>query len=350
METSFPDWFDILRKNILLNVLIITVSIIVIAGCEPNKEYSVDPVPIYSENLAIDSVYTRVKVISTGSSDSLFCGKKDIFDSYSIMKFDTVPESFDSLFLRFVSDTCTCELTLYRLKKEWDEDSVHLWDDIGSLIDTLSPIISAEMHPMPVDSPASDTNSLVYLGDPFSIDESTIDAIRNYGLAVHSDRFYSFVSERTRLKVITEDTLMDPAVGCSEDAYIVKNPFQDSVFSDSLLVGRGLSIGVNIFIPRDSLPPKLNKIAKADLCFGEVDSVPFSIVTEALNNDVTYRMTSFFENDSLKFDLATFFKSVPDDSVFQIKIKASQVLNGIGVKCIGDVNDVKIKFVWVEFP
>jgi hypothetical protein len=252
--------------------------------------------------------------------------------------------------LRFVSDTCTCEFTLYSLKKEWYEDSVYLWSDIGSLIDTLSPIKTVEMYPMPVDSPDNDTNSLVFLGDPLTLDESTIDAIRDYGLAVYSDEFYSFAAEETRLKVITEDTLMDPVVDCDKDAYIVKNPFQDSIIKDSLLVGRGLSISTDIFLTRDSLPPRLNKIAKSDLCFGIVDSIPFNILSETSNSEVTYNMSSFFENDSLKFDLATFFRSVPDDSVIHIKIRASQVVNGIGVKCIGDINDIKVKFVWVEFP
>jgi len=85
METSFPDWFDILRKNILLTVFVLVLIIVVFVGCEPNKEYVVDPLPVYDKIVRIDSGYTRISVISTGSSDSLFCGKKDIFDSYSIM-------------------------------------------------------------------------------------------------------------------------------------------------------------------------------------------------------------------------------------------------------------------------
>ena len=183
METSFPDRYDVLRKYFLTEILMFIVLIVTTIRCEPKKEYSVEPVPVFSEVVRIDSGYTTVEVISTEDSRSLFSGKTDIFDSYSIIKFDSIPEKFDSLFLRFVSDTFTCELTLFALEQEWSEDSVHEWDDIGSLFDTLNPIQVATMYPVPVDSPDVDTNSLVFLGDSISLDESTIDAIGNFGLA-----------------------------------------------------------------------------------------------------------------------------------------------------------------------
>jgi hypothetical protein len=350
METAFPNWFYILKKNILLPVFIMAVVIIAIVGCEANKEYEVDPLPVYSETISIDSGYTKVSVISTGSSDSLFCGRKDMFDVYSIMKFDTVPESFNSLSLRFASDTCTCELTLYKLKKKWDEDSVYLWSDIGSLIDTLNPIGVETMYPVPVDSPDNDTNSLILLGDSESLDESTIEALLNYGLAVHSNRFYSFASEKTRLKVETEDTLMDSVVSCVEDAYIVKNPFQDTVFTDSLLVGRGLRIRTNVFIPRDSFPPRLNKISRAELFIEGVDTMIFDLTAIMNTEGSSYTAFSYFDDDSLKFNLGSFFRSVPDDSVFRIQITAEDEINGIGVRPIGKIENSKMKFIWVEFP
>jgi hypothetical protein len=350
METAFPDWFDVLRKNILLPVLVMTVIIMAVVGCEPNKEYEVDPLPVYSEIIRIDSGYTRIGAISTGNSDSLLCGRKGMFDAYSIMKFDTVPESFNSLFLRFVSDTCTCELTLYKLTKEWDEDSVYLWNDLGSLIDTLNPITVGAMYPLPVDSTDNDTNSLIFLGDSESLDESTIEALLNYGLAVHSNRFYSVASEKTRLKVETEDTLMDSVVSCVEDAYIVKNPFQDTILGDSLLVGRGLGIRTNIFIPRDSFPSRLNKISKAELFIEGVDTMIFDLTARISTEDNSYTAFSYFDDDSLKFNLGSFFRSVPYDSVFRIQITAEDELNGIGVKSIGEIGNSKMKLIWVEFP
>lgn len=346
METSFPNWFSILKKNIFLIVFISAVFIVAVIGCEPNKEYPLDPLPVYSRVVQLDSGYTRIKVISTGGSDSLFCGKKGLFDSYSIMKFDTVPESFDSLFLRFVSDTCTRELTLYKLKKEWYEDSVYLWSDIGSLIDTVNPISSATMYPLHDEENETDTNSLIFLGDPSSLDESTIDAIADYGLAVYSEPFYSFAAEGTKLKVITEDTLMDSLVSSAEDAYIVNNPFQDSIFTDSLLVGSGLSIRTNIFISRDSLPPLLNKIAEAELFFEGVDTIPFG-VSALVNSNILYPS---FENDSMKFDLGYFFKRVPDDSVFRIQIVAQNETGQIELSPLADIGNIKINLIWVEFP
>jgi len=350
METSFSNWFDILRKNVLITVFILAVIIVAVVGCEPNKEYEVDPLPVYSEIVRIDSGYTRIRAISTGSSDSLFCGKKDIFDSYSIMKFDTVPESFNSLSLRFVSDTCTCELTLYKLKKEWYEDSVYLWSDIGSLIDTLNPIRVATMYPVPVDSPDNDTNSLILLGESLSLDGSTIEALLDYGLAVHSNRFYSFAAEKTKLKVETDDTLMDSVVSCAEDAYIVKNPFQDTILTDSLLVGRGLSIRTNLFISRDLLPPRLNKISKAELFIEGVDTMIFDVTAIIYNEENSYTAFSYFDSDSLKFDLGAFFRSVPDDSVFRIQMTSEDELDGIRVSPLGTIENSKMKFIWVEFP
>jgi len=350
METSFSNWFDILRKNVLITVFILAVIIVAVVGCEPNKEYQVDPLPVYSEVVRIDSGYTRIRAISTGSSDSLFCGKKDIFDSYSIMKFDTVPESFNSLSLRFVSDTCTCELTLYKLKKEWYEDSVYLWSDIGSLIDTLNPIRVATMYPVPVDSPDNDTNSLILLGESLSLDGSTIEALLDYGLAVHSNRFYSFAAEKTKLKVETDDTLMDSVVSCAEDAYIVKNPFQDTILTDSLLVGRGLSIRTNLFISRDLLPPRLNKISKAELFIEGVDTMIFDVTAIIYTEENSYTAFSYFDSDSLKFDLGAFFRSVPDDSVFRIQMTSEDELDGIRVSPLGTIENSKMKFIWVEFP
>jgi len=347
METSFSDRYNILSKLILLRNLILFAPILIGIGCDSKKDYYIDPVPVFSKIVKIDSSYTSVRVISTGTSNLLFCGKKDVFDSYSIMKFDSIPENFGSLFLRFVSDTFTCELTLFALEQEWYEDSVYEWNDIGSLIDTTSPIQVATMYPVPVDSPATDTNSLIFLGDSLSLDASIISSIGNYGLAVHSDRFYSFSAGETRLKVESEDTLADSIILCVEDAYIVKNPFQDTIFTDSLLVGRGLSIRTHIFIPRDSLPLGLNKIAEAELVIDIADTVAFTVGANLSTSELSFTSLSSSEGDSLRFDLASFFRSVPDDSIFHIKVEAREEKEGIGFEKLGDS---EIKFIWVEFP
>jgi hypothetical protein len=337
MEAPFPDRYNVLSKLILLRNLILMVTIIIGIGCDRRKDYHVDPVPVFSKVVKIDSAYTRVSVISTGDSDSLFCGKKGIFDSYSIMKFDSIPEGFDSLFIKFRSDSTSVVLSLYELKMEWSEDSTYLWDDIGSLIDTLTPIqVSA------VDS----TDPIIFIGDSSSLDYSIIDAINSFGLAVHSDSFYSFNAGETRLKVESEDTLLDSIFGCVEDAYLVKNPFQDTIFTDSLLVGRGLSISTYIFIPRDSLPSDFNSIAKAEMLFDITDSIPFSV--RAIYSSPTlflYRNSSML-SDSLKFDLTTVFRNISDDSIF-LQIRAAQVTEGIDIERL---SDGEIKFIWVEFP
>ena len=257
METSFPDRYDVLSKFILLRNLFLLIPILIGIGCDSKKNYYIDPVPVFSKVFEIDSSYTTVRVISTGSSNSLFCGEKGVFDSYSMMKFDSLPYNFDSLFIKLESDSASVILTLYKLEQEWSEDSTYLWGDIGSLIDTLNPLLVEAVN---------DSNPEIFIGDSSTLDYSTVDEINSYGLAVHTDTFYSFSAGETQLLLESEDTLVDSVFSCDEDAYIVKNPFQDTIFADSLLVGRGLSIRTHIFIPRDSLPSEseLNSMARAE--------------------------------------------------------------------------------------
>jgi hypothetical protein len=139
-------------------------------------------------------------------------------------------------------------------------------------------------------------------------------------------------------------------ISCIEDAFIVKNPFQDTVFTDSFLVGRGISIRTHIFITRDSLPMDLNSIAKADLCFGVLDSMPFSVGFYSVGSTYLYTRSDYSESDSLKFDLAYYFRELSHDSILHLQIKAEDELGGIGVTSVGDIEDMGIHFIWVEFP
>ena len=341
MEASFPDRNYVLKKGFLIEFIIVTILVATTFGCDRRKNYFVEPVPVFSRVLRIDSIYTSVEVISTGDSDSLFCGKKDVFDAYSIMKFDSIPEDFDSLFLKIRSDSASVVLTLYKLMQEWREDSTYLWGDIGSLIDTLNPLIIEAIN---------DTNPQIFIGSSSALGSSIIDAINGYGLAVHSDSFYSFNAYESELKVVTEDTLADSIFSCVEDAFIVKNPFQDTLFTDSLLVGRGISIVTHIFIPRDSLPKDLNSIAKADLCFGVLNDMPFSVGFYSVGSTYLYTRSAYSESDSLKFILGYYFRELSHDSILHLQIRAEDDLGGIGVGSLGDIEDMGINFIWVEFP
>jgi len=343
METSFPDRYDVLKRFIFLKISIVSVLILIGLGCESKKEYNTEPVPVFSRVVNIDSSYTTVRVVATGSSDLLFCGRKGVFDSYSMMKFDSIPEDFDSLFLQLIADSASVELFLFPLKKEWFEDSIYVWSDIGSLIDTLNPIKSVTI---------ATADPLIFIGDSLSLDESTIDEINSFGLAVYSDSFYSFYGARQNyLKLGLPDSL-DSLLLCTEDAYLIKNPFQDTIFTDSLLVGRGLSIRTHIFIPRDSLPLELSSIAEAGLYFEIADAMSF--YPEAIiNNSGTVYFPIYFsnidtmDNDLLKFDFHSFFKQAPDDSVFHIEVLAIDEINGIDLEKLGKS---KLEFVWVVFP
>jgi len=340
LEASFSDRYYILRKNSFIGVLIVIVFIVVSFGCEPTRDYSLEPVPVFSKILNIDSSYTTVSVIPTGNSSLLFCGEKDNFNSYSILKFDSLPENFDSLFVQLQSDSAAVELTLYELKEEWSENSVFLWDNIGNLIDTLEPIIIEAVN---------DSNPRIFIGSSSTLDYSVIKNISNFGLAIHSDPFYSFMAEETQLELdtISGDTLVNATVSCVEDAFIVKNPFKDTIFYDSLLVGRGISVRTHIIVLRDSLPEGLNSIAEAKMFLDVDTSLAFSLGATVENSGI-YLYPGYTEDyDSLKVDLAILFQRVDVDSLMDIQIKALDEIGGIGLDKLGDG---MIKFVWVEFP
>jgi hypothetical protein len=340
VETSFPDRYYVLKNNSLIKILIIVVIFAAAIGCEPTRELSVEPVPVFSKILNIDSTYTTVSVISTGNSSLLFSGKKDNFDSYSVLKFDTIPYSFDSLFIQLQSDSASVELTLYELKEEWSEDSVFLWDNIGALIDTLDPILIEAVN---------DSNPRIFIGNSSTLDYSVIENIRNFGLAVHADPFYSFDAEEAQLELdtVSGDTLVNSVMSCIEDAFIVKNPFQDTIFSDSLLVGRGISVRTHILILRDSLPTDLNSIAGAKL-FLDVDTSFSFVVESTVENSGIILYPGYTEDyDSLKVDLAMLFQRADNDSVMDIQIRALNEIEGIGFEKFGEGI---IRFVWVEFP
>lgn len=340
MEASFPDRYDVLRKYFFIEILLIVALILATIGCEPKKEYSVEPVPAFSEIIRVDSGYTTVEVISTGNSSSLFCGKTGIFDSYSLMKFDSIPYDFDSLFISLESDSAAVLLTLYTVKQEWSEDSTYLWSDIGNLIDTLNPLLVEAIN---------DSNPEIYIGDSSTLSYSIIDEINNYGLAVHTDTFYFFRAGEARLELEPEDTLEDSIFSCDEDAYIVNNPLQDTIIDDSLLVGRGIRIRTHLFLPLDSLPMDLNSIAKADLYFGVLNPMPFGVSFFSAGSNYLYTRTSL-DSDTLKYDLRAYFKDLSHDSILHLQIRPTSEFGGIGVTGLGDIEDVGIQFIWVEFP
>lgn len=338
METSFPDRYNVLRRLKIFKIFILLIPILIGIGCDSKKDYHVDPVPVFSKVIDIDSTYTTVRNIPTGGSSRLFCGKKDVFDSYSILKFDSIPGKFDSLFIQLESDSSSVVLTLFKMKEEWSEDSVHLWNNIGSLIDTLNPLRVEAVN---------DSNPRILIGDSNALSGDLIDEINSFGLAVHTDDFYSFSANRSKLKIKTQDTLVDSTFSCLEDAYIVKNPFQDTIFSDSLLVGRGLSIRSHIIIPRDSLPQDLKSVASSKLFLNIEDSLSLNLEVFANNSGFTFYPVYTEGNDSLRIEMGLFFKEAAVDSLLHIQVKTTSETGGIGFEKLGEG---LIKFIWVEFP
>ena len=77
------------------------------------------------------------------------------------------------------------------------------------------------------------------------------------------------------------------------------------------------------------------------------DTIPFS-VEAIINNSGYYFFPSYSaESDSVKFELASFFKRGPNDSMFHIQVKAIVERDGIALE---KLESGVIQFIWVELP
>jgi len=285
METTFPD------RCFLLIIFVFIVSMFVISGCSERKEYEIDPKPVEVKTVVIDSFFTTTEYIPTGDGDSLFSGTKGLFDSYALLKFDTIPGASDSVFMKLRSDSTYGELQFYLITNEWYEDSLYKWDDIGFIIDT---------------SVVLQSSSINTKNPEIKLDGQSINAIKDYGIAIHSDFFYSFASrEKNEPKLITHEGDSTFNVSCCGDLYIAKNPF-DSLLKDTMMVGRGISVKPNLFIPVDSLPLERENFSRAGLSFKVDGTLSFSVKAndtsgnEYFNKSYTEGDTNFIEFNILK--------------------------------------------------
>jgi hypothetical protein len=78
--------------------------------------------------------------------------------------------------------------------------------------------------------------------------------------------------------------------------------------------------------------------------------MPFRVGFISAGSNYLYTRSADSESDSLKFDLAYYFRELSHDSVLHLQIRAEDELGGIGVTSIGDIEDMGIHFIWVEFP
>ena len=322
MENTFS-----IRSDLLIIILLLTL----VSGCASKKDYEINPVPVYTEIVKIDSFYTVTEYIKTGKGDSLFCGIKGIFDSYSLLLFDTIPENYDSIFIRLKSDSANLTLYFYEVIDEWFEDSLYTWEDISWLIDTTQLIQSSLVDTI---------NPLIKLND------QTLNSIDEYGIAIYSDSFYSFASRQKfqpRLKIYIGDSTYNRS--CISDLYIVKNPY-DSLLKDTLLVGRGINIKSNLFIPLDSLPLNRENIARAELLFEIEESFPFDIVAYDILGDIFYGI-DYTKGDTnfIRFNLWTLIQSDSLEEYNKIEIDALNKLEGIDVK---EFHRPELKLMWAE--
>ncbi len=326
METTFPD-----RHYLLINFILI-ISMLTIFDCGSKKKYPFEPVSVKTKGFVVDSSYTIIEVIPTGNSDKLFCGKKEDFDSYSILKFDSIPAKYDSIFIQFKADSARADLKFYKVTREWYEDSIYGGEDIGSLIDTLEILKETVVN---------SENPMIILEDP-----TLINALDNFGVAIHSDSFYSFSSrEKDEAKLILYESDSTYYSSCIKDLYIVQN---ENIFSDSsLMVGRGLSVQAHIFVPIDSLPNSLLKnrdnLSRASLLFEVEGPLSFDIAAcDTSGNEYLYLP---LEGDTIEFELAGLLKADLPDEFIPIKILAIDEVGGIGVVRL---RGGELRLMWAE--
>ncbi|MCK4420670.1 hypothetical protein KAW48_02645 [candidate division WOR-3 bacterium] len=318
METTFPDRYFLL-----------IVIILFIAGCGSKREYEFNPCPVYTEIVAIDSFYTTTEYISTGGADSLFCGEKSPFDSYSLIQFDSLPDNVDSLFLNLKSDSLGVELQFFSIDQEWFEDSLYKWEDIGWLIDTLTVLDS----------------SFIDTADPvIKLDTSVVTALNQFGIAIHSGSFYSFASrEQNEPKLTIYEGDTSYSISCLKDLYLIKNPF-DSLQSDTMMVGRGLFIRSHLFIPTDPLPQETDNFARAGVILNLDDAILFNVIGFDVNGN-QYSSTYYSDSNFIEIDFKSLFQAEYSEDYLHIMVGAHNGLEGIAVKTL---NSPSLKMMWAE--
>jgi len=322
METTFPD-----------RCFLLIISILIVSGCGSKKEYEIDPVPVLRQVIAIDSFYTTTEYVPTGGGNYLFAGIKGAFDSYALMRFDTIPESFDSVFIQLKADSTLCLLSFYQIIDEWYEDSLYKWEDIGELIDTFTVL---------------QTSLVDTINPEIKLDSLSVNLINENGIAVHSNAFYSFdarergVNNEPKLIVYQGDTTYN--LSCGKDLYLVKNPF-DSLKKDTLLVGRGVYIKSHLFIPVDSLPLNRNNYARAGLNFEVEEQLSFDLIAYDSSGNEYSGYYAEGDTNFIEFDLKKLLESDISNDYLHVMIEALNVLGGIDV--LG-FSENKLKLMWVE--
>ncbi len=306
METAFPDRY-----------VLLIISILIISGCGSQKEYGINPIPVSTEIVEIDSFYTTTLYVPTGGGDSLFSGIKSNFDSYALLKFDSIPVSFDSVSIKLKSDSTQLGLCFHQITDEWYEDSLYEWEDIGMLINTSTVL----------------QTSLVNTKNPeIKLNGQSLNVINEYGIAIHSDSFYSFASrEENEPKLIIYQGDSTYNLHCLGDLYIVKNPY-NNLLKDSLLIGRGISIKPHLFIPVDSLPPDRDNLARVGLLFKLEEPPAFDIIAyDTSGNEYSSECYTVGDTSFIEFDLRTLLKSDFSECYIHVTLGAKNELEGIDV-------------------
>jgi len=86
------------------------------------------------------------------------------------------------------------------------------------------------------------------------------------------------------------------------------------------------------------------------LYFGVLNPMPFDVGFISVGSNYLYTRGADSESDSLKFDLAFYFRELSHDSICHLQIRAINDIGGIGTASLGDIENIGIQFIWVEFP
>ncbi len=248
---------------------------------------------VYRETFSVDSTYSYFVEANHSSSLYLYCGKKELFQMRSLIRFET-PDTTDSIYLFLIGDKLNDSIFFYTLKDSFNEDSISF--DLSSNL----------------------KNSLFYKGF-YNTDTVIVkiyppyDNIKN-GLIIETDSVYKFSSKENSLYsfiVLFEKTRKD-TLKFIKDTYVCTHPLIGDTL-DTLMVASGISGRINFFINKDSL--KLDSLLYSRFDLGLSTNATCSLIVNLQLREKVFKTIGGAyvkpaTNDTLSF--IALINSIPD--------------------------------------
>lgn len=248
---------------------------------------------VYRKIFSVDSTYSYFVETNHSSSLFLYCGKKDLFQMRSLIRF-TAPDTIDSIYLFLIGDKLNDSIFFYTLKDSFNEDSIS-FEISNNLKNTL----------FYKDFYNTDT-AIIKIYPPY-------DSIKN-GLIVETDSIYKFASKENSsysFVVLFEKTRMD-TLRFSKDTYVCTHPLIGDTL-DTLIVASGISGRINFFIHKDSL--KLDSLLYSRFDLGLSTNASCSLIVNLQLREKVFKTIggAYVKpaiNDTLSF--IALINSIPD--------------------------------------